>query len=138
MQRLKKLLDSHYLIGHWPPSLINGGGLKLIKWRPGLTQIAPDTDLDDVVPAKVEGGQGGAVAEGGAGQTPDVVVGQVEDLELAQAPEGLRPQLQGHRAGPLAVVSLHPELPEVLEADEGAVRKHFQFTELHTELRQLG
>ena len=78
------------------------------------------------------------MTEGGAGQAPDVVVGQVEDLELAQAPEGLLPQLQGHGPGPLAVVSLHPELPEVLEADEGAVREHFQFTELHTELGQLG
>ena len=97
-----------------------------------------ETDLDNVVSAEVKGGEGGGVAEGGARQTPDVVICEVEDLELAQAPEGLLPQLQGHGPGPLAVVSLHPELPEVLEADKGAVRKHFQFTELHTELRQLG
>ena len=90
-----------------------------------MTQTAPDTDLDNVIPAQVEGGQGGGVAEGGPGQAPDVVVGQVEDLELAQAPEGLLPQLQRHGPRPLAVVTLHPELPKVLEADEGAVREHF-------------
>ena len=64
------------------------------------------TDLDNVVSAEVEGGEGGGVAEGGARQTPDVVICQVEDLELAQPLQGLLPQLQGHGARPFAVVSL--------------------------------
>ena len=64
------------------------------------------TDLDNVVSAEVEGGEGGGVAEGGARQTPDVVVSQVEDLELTQPLQGLLPQLQGHGARPLTVVSL--------------------------------
>ena len=64
------------------------------------------TDLDNVVSAEVEGGKGGGVAEGGARKAPDVVIGQVEDLELAQPLQSLLPQLQSHGARPLAVVSL--------------------------------
>ena len=64
------------------------------------------TDLDNVVSAEVEGGEGGGVAEGRARQTPDVVVSQVEDLELTQPLQGLLPQLQSHGARPLAVVPL--------------------------------
>lgn len=64
------------------------------------------TDLDNVVSAEVEGGEGGGVAEGGARKAPDVVIGEVEDLELAQPLQSLLPQLQSHGARPLAVVSL--------------------------------
>ena len=64
------------------------------------------TDLDNVVSAEVEGGEGGGVAEGGAREAPDVVIGEVEDLELAQPLQSLLPQLQSHGARPLAVVSL--------------------------------
>ena len=64
------------------------------------------TDLDNVVSAEVEGGEGGGVAEGGAREAPDVVIGEVEDLELTQPLQSLLPQLQSHGARPLAVVSL--------------------------------
>ena len=35
-------------------------------------------------------------------------------------------------------VYLDPKFLEVLETDEGAIGKHFQFTKLDGELRQLG
>ena len=50
--------------------------------------------LHDVVPAEVEGGEGGGVAEGGGGQTPDVVVGQVQPLKLGQTLERVLLELE--------------------------------------------
>ena len=35
-------------------------------------------------------------------------------------------------------MTLNPELPKVLESDEGAVGEYFQFAKLDAELRQLG
>lgn len=58
------------------------------------------------------------MAEGGAGQTPDVVVGEVECLQLGQTTEGVLLELERHRARPLTVVSLDTEQPQVLEANK--------------------
>ena len=45
--------------------------------------------LDNIVPAKIEGGEGWSVTQGGAGQAPDVVVGEVQPLQLGQALESI-------------------------------------------------
>ena len=78
------------------------------------------------------------MAEGGAGQAPDVVVCQVEGLQLGQPLQRVGLQLQRHGAGPLAVVALHRQLPQVLQPDEGGVRQQLELAELEAELLQLG
>ena len=45
--------------------------------------------LDNIVPAKIEGGEGGSMTQGGAGQAPDVIIRQVQPLQLGQALESV-------------------------------------------------
>ena len=77
------------------------------------------------------------MAEGGAGQAPDVVVRQVEGLQLGQPLQRVGLQLQRHGAGPLAVVALHRQLPQVLQPDEGGGRQQLELAELEAEPLQL-
>ena len=58
------------------------------------------------------------MAEGGAGQAPDIVVREVECLQLGEATEGVLLELERHGARPLTVVTLDTEQPQVLEANK--------------------
>ena len=99
------------------------------RWAP--------TYLHDIIPAEVEGPQGGGVAEAAGGETPDVVVWEVQQLQLREPLEGLGLQLHGHAAGPLAVVSPDDQLPQVLQAHKGGGREEFDLAELDGEFPQL-
>ena len=75
----------------------------------------------------------------GGRQAPDVVVGEVEDLQLGHPLEGLRLELHGPllAAGPLAVVAADLQRAEVLEADEGGGGEELDLAELDGELVEL-
>ena len=77
------------------------------------------------------------MAEAAGGKAPDVVVGEVQELQLRQALEGLSLQLHGHAAGPLTVVSPDDQLPQVLQAHEGGGREEFDLAELDGEFPEL-
>ena len=95
------------------------------------------TYLHDIIPAEVEAPQGWCVTEAAGGEAPDVVVGEVEDLQLRHPLQGLGLQLHGHAAGPLAVVPPDDQLPQVLQAHEGGGGEKFDLAELDGELPQL-
>ena len=77
------------------------------------------------------------MTEAGGGQAPDVVVGEVQELQLRHPLESLGLQLHVHAAGPLAVVSPDDQLPQVLQAHESRGWEEFDLAELDGELPQL-
>lgn len=75
----------------------------------------------------------------GGRQAPDVVVGEVEDLQLGHPLEGLRLELHGPllAARPLAVVAPDLQRAEVLQTHEGGGREELDLAELDGELVEL-